>query len=929
MLASALHSGATKSFGTSTLLALLVLVLAALGACQSQPTATPDEGAVEKSPNDDRDYLVITLDNGLRTLLVSDPKTDKAAAALAVLRGSFDEPVERPGLAHFLEHMLFIGTAKYPEIDGYQQFLSTHGGSSNAYTAGDHTNYFFDVQHDYLPEALDRFAQFFISPLFDPAYVEREKNAVNSEYQLQLKDDGWRGFSARKATMNPDHPGSRFNIGSLDTLAGDVQRDLLAWFQANYSADQMNLVVFGRESLAELEALTRERFADVKNHNIGPRTPLPPVMLSKDLPSRLSYQTQKDSRDLSYTWPVPSLDPHYRVKPGNYIANLLGHEGTGSLYDLLSQRGWVESLGASGQSFDDTNAFISIDMQLTEAGYEKIDAITEAVFDAIQALRDDGVDRWRFEEQAALAELAFRFREQGSAQRFASGMAPLLAKYPAGELLTGQALMQRFDADLIRRYLDALTPENLSITLAAKNVPTDEVERWFKVPYKVEPLPVALDDAPTEGLALPVQNPYIAQRLELVADADAQPTLAVNRPGIELWRATDASFGTPRATLLLRLATRDGNATSADRVRAVLYARLVQDELNATLYPAQLAGLGYQVAGNGAGFTLEIAGYNDKQVLLLERLLTTLTTLEIDSARFELMREQLATDWRNFKSERPYTQAWARLSVLLNSQRFAPGTLAAEIERVTVPDLTRWRDEKLAAVGVAGLVHGNVRGARIEEIAAELTARLSLAPIAAAEPAIASIDAPLVETVSVDHDDSATVLYVQGDAANIAEQARMGFAAQLIRSPYFTALRTEQQLGYVVAATNGRQHKTPGVAFIVQSPVASNAKVKAATQTFLADYAKELKAMPTEAFAAARGGYLSQLRDRDKNQYERSQRLWGNLLLDVKSFDHREQIARAVEALDQETMAATVAEFAIALDERFAMVQAPGKFGAR
>ena len=128
-------------------------------------------GEVTTSPNDDRSYRYVVLDNGLRALLVSDATSDKAAAALAVLRGSFDEPPEHQGLAHFLEHMLFIGTEKYPTVDGYQQFLATHGGSSNAYTAGDHTNYFFDVQQEKLDEALDRFANFFISPLLDPAYV--------------------------------------------------------------------------------------------------------------------------------------------------------------------------------------------------------------------------------------------------------------------------------------------------------------------------------------------------------------------------------------------------------------------------------------------------------------------------------------------------------------------------------------------------------------------------------------------------------------------------------------------------------------------------------------------------------------------------------------------------------------------------------------
>jgi len=62
----------------------------------------------------------------------------------------------------------------------FDQFLSQHGGNSNAYTTHDETNYHFEVSHEYLEGALDRFAQFFIAPLFNPSSTEKEINAVDS-----------------------------------------------------------------------------------------------------------------------------------------------------------------------------------------------------------------------------------------------------------------------------------------------------------------------------------------------------------------------------------------------------------------------------------------------------------------------------------------------------------------------------------------------------------------------------------------------------------------------------------------------------------------------------------------------------------------------------------------------------------------------------
>lgn len=79
---------------------------------------------IGKSQQDNRDYRGLKLSNGLKVLLVSDPTTDKSAAALTVDVGHMSDPDDIPGLAHFCEHMLFLGTDKYPNENAYSTFLS-------------------------------------------------------------------------------------------------------------------------------------------------------------------------------------------------------------------------------------------------------------------------------------------------------------------------------------------------------------------------------------------------------------------------------------------------------------------------------------------------------------------------------------------------------------------------------------------------------------------------------------------------------------------------------------------------------------------------------------------------------------------------------------------------------------------------------------
>ena len=155
-------------------------------------TGIADEGegastSIIKPQKDERDFEAIVLPNKMQVMLISDPEAEKAAVALDVLVGHFSDPESVPGLAHFCEHMLFLGTKTYPKEGQYKESLTRWGGRSNAYTSQEHTNYKFDVVADHLEAAMDRFADFFKTPLFTESATERVMNAVDSENKMKLQ----------------------------------------------------------------------------------------------------------------------------------------------------------------------------------------------------------------------------------------------------------------------------------------------------------------------------------------------------------------------------------------------------------------------------------------------------------------------------------------------------------------------------------------------------------------------------------------------------------------------------------------------------------------------------------------------------------------------------------------------------------------------
>lgn len=215
--------------------------------------------AVESAALDPRSYRALVLPSGLRVFLASEPESQKAAAAMSVQVGSMSDGDELPGLAHFCEHMLFLGTKRYPGEGDFERYIGANGGMNNAYTASEETCYFFDVAGEALPGALKRFGDFFTAPLFTETATGREVSAIESEHSKNLQNDFWRTEQLRKTLADPEHPFARFFTGNAATLRGGdafARAKLLEFYERYYQADAMSLAIIGPQPLDELQAST-------------------------------------------------------------------------------------------------------------------------------------------------------------------------------------------------------------------------------------------------------------------------------------------------------------------------------------------------------------------------------------------------------------------------------------------------------------------------------------------------------------------------------------------------------------------------------------------------------------------------------------------------------------------------------------------------
>ena len=885
-----------------------------------QAAAAQAPAEVAKSPNDEREYRALTLDNGLRVMLVSDPATDKAAAALDLAAGSNSDPAERPGLTHFLEHMLFLGTARYPEAGEYQEYIASHGGSHNAYTAYENTNYYFDIEKAWLEPALDRFSQFFIAPLFTPDYVDRERNAVHSEYQSNLQDDGRRSYSIFKQVLNPEHPLSRFSVGSLETLDnGDgesLRRALLEHYETWYSANLMSLAILGAEPLDELEALARRYFSAVPNRGAQRPAHDEPLFLEGDLPALLQIRPVRDSRSLSYTFPIAPAQEYWRSKPLNYIANLLGHEGEGSLLSLLRDKGWVNSLSAGGGMGYRDAATFSVSMSLTEAGLERVDEITDHLFQFIRLIGQEGIDRWRFDELGRMAQISFMFQEPSRPIGYVSSLASRLQEYPAAELLTAAYAYEDFDADLVRRYLARLRPDNLLLTLTHQGVETDRRDALFGGEYAVAPIAgerlAAWGGEADPALVLAEANPFLPENLAIKpyrgepgpGGPEDKPELILDRGGVRLWFKQDNEYQVPRANFYLYAM----NPLFEDSLRHSLLAglalSLVNDSLNEFSYPANLAGVGFGVSRGARGFQLRVSGYQDKQGVLLEELLTTIQAADFQQERFDIIKAEMIRGLENADKQTPYVRLFQQAQALLVNPYWSEQERIAGLREISLDEVRDFVPQMLRGLTIDALYHGNV----LEEDALDMMALVEEYLQASAEverPPFGTVvkleqGREVIQNVQVEHDDSAIVIYLQGPDDRLETRAAVSLLGTILRTPFYDTLRTERQLGYVVNAGTLPILKTNGLICYIESPGADPLTLEREIDDFLLSYEAELAAMPAQTFADIKAGLLNNMRQEPQRLSSLSSRFWGDIVTEDYAVDTTLQMADAIEALTHE-----------------------------
>ncbi|GKV32543.1 hypothetical protein SLEP1_g41139 [Rubroshorea leprosula] len=831
--------------------------------------------------------------------------------------GFFSDPDGLEGLAHFLEHMLFYASEKYPLEDSYSKYIAEHGGRRNAFTASESTNFHFDVNTDGFEEALDRFAQFFIKPLISADATMREIKAVDS--------GNWDTLEIRPKAKGVD-----------------TRQELLKFYDKNYSANLMHLAVYSKESLDKIQSLVEDKFQEIRNSSRSFLSFPGQPCSSEHLQILVRAVPIKEGNKLRIVWPITPAIHYYKEGPCRYLGHLIGHKGEGSLFYNLKKLGWATGLFAGEGEWTLEFSFFVVVIDLTDAGHDHMQDIVGLLFKYIQLLQQSGVCKWIFDELSAVCETGFHYKDKVHPIYYVVNIASKMRMYPPKDWLVGSSMPSNFNQGIIQMVLNELSPDKVRsevvlvqcgyFFLISSMVDrifweskkfgglTDMVEPWYGTAYSIEKVTTSMIQewmslAPNENLHLPTPNIFIPTDLSLKDPEEKikYPVLLRKSSYSRVWYKPNTMFSSPKAYVKIDFNCPYASNSPEAQILTSIFARLVMDYLDEYAYHAQVAGLHYYISNTDSGFEVTLVGYNHKLQILLETVVDKIAKFEVKPDRFSVIKEWVTQDYQNRKFQQPYEQSMYYCSLLLEDHTWPWMEELEVLPNIKAEDLAKFAPMMLSRAFLECYIAGNIERAEansmiehIEDIFFKGSNPICqpLFPSQHLTNRVVKLERGMnyfysKEVLNPSDENSALLHYIQVHRDDFMLNVKLQLFALIAKQPTFHQLRSVEQLGYITSLQQRNDCGIHGLQFIIQSTVKGPEHIDLRIQAFLQMFETQLYKMTPDEFKSNVNALIDTKLEKHKNLWEESAFYWREIANGTLKFDRIEAEVAALRQLTQ------------------------------
>ncbi len=341
--------------------------------------------ALEKGP----EIVEQKLANGLTVIVIPDHRAPVVTHMVWYRNGSADDPPGKSGIAHFLEHLMFKGTAKHPKGE-FSETVAEIGGQENAFTGNDFTAYFQRVAKEHLGLMMSYEADRMTGLILTDEIVAPERDVVMEERRMHCDADPSAQLGeAIQAAVFTHHPYGTPVIGWGHEIEGLGREDALAYYGRFYTPENAILIVAGDVEPQEALRLAEQHYGPIRPRGEAPvrRRPREPKPVARRMVEVTDEKVEQPSWQRCYLCPSHATGAPGEAEALEVLAHLIGGGPTSHLYRALVIEGRkAVAAGAyyAGSALDDTR-FILYGMPAPGVSLSELDAAFDAAVEAFVA----------------------------------------------------------------------------------------------------------------------------------------------------------------------------------------------------------------------------------------------------------------------------------------------------------------------------------------------------------------------------------------------------------------------------------------------------------------------------------------------------------------------------------------------------------------
>jgi insulysin len=811
---------------------------------------------IEKSKNDKRQYEYLKLQNNLQCLIISDDTDSMCGACLNVNVGSVNEKIE--GLAHFLEHMVFMGSEKYPDSNDFMSSINKNGGSTNAYTSDTDTNYHFTISPSEFMLTLDKFAQFFTHPLLKEEYVNREINNVDSECKKNLLDDMWIQMELYKTIVHEMHPINHFSCGDVKSLKIDnIYQELKKFHDKFYDAKYMTLVIFTNNdnkndnNIEKIKSIIYETFGQIKTDN------------NKNI-NRLHGKILKDNMLVKY---VPQREEHFLTvlleghseldelkTPYHFLTYILGNELENSLYEYLLDKGFITKISVNeGLAFDDYT-ILNIECILTDLGLENYKKVYNYIIKYIEFILEklktnDELLSKHYLELMQTNKNNFEFWEQNDIIDTMISLSICLKEHiPKEYILSYDTHLTDYNTicEEVRKCFETYC---VGVSLGSKKYCESCTKKFprYNVLYENEKIEIYNDVI--NDFKLPILNKFICYNLKFdMSIEQSKEPIKLDNNKYNSFYYGDIKYNTPMTDIRVIIKVPNILNSVETYVAMVLYLNSAYGDINELKEMAQIALYKLYIKLDYDVLYILLSGYTEKIDLVVE-LIRKMFNDKFRERSFKTSHYELSKNLKNYSKSNPLTQLNILFEKEVYLKYFTPEEQYKVCKKMSMERCIELFKQNYTDCRVNILTIGNLTKDKAiilnEKIYESINVK-SQAEIVLTDNINRFGELKTKIIKSPNKKEENTVGSVIYDLFRFRKHYTKNWKSMVLFSriyttmvvnKYFYELRTKKQMGYIVRAKilllDSNYHSSLFLQFIIQSPKYSVKKIIDETNNFI------------------------------------------------------------------------------------------------